>query len=155
LPTLTGILSVVSIDENNNCKVMIENFAPFEVTIERNNLLGLVEIEEGELIPLRDDTAAEICASIKDNILKTPIAKLSREEIAQCCNLQVPDKFREKYIDILFKHQETINLYKYDLGLPRTTNTNFIAKARVRFTESSSKYQRPITILSSKCWRNG
>jgi hypothetical protein len=28
-PTISGILSVVTIDENNNCKVMIENCAPF------------------------------------------------------------------------------------------------------------------------------
>jgi hypothetical protein len=51
---------------------MIQNCTPYEVTIERNHLLGLVEIEEGKLIPLTDDTATKICASIKDNILKTP-----------------------------------------------------------------------------------
>ncbi len=50
---------------------MIKNCAPYEVTIERNNLLGLVEIEEDELIPLTDDTTAKICAAIKDNIPKT------------------------------------------------------------------------------------
>jgi hypothetical protein len=81
-PTLTGVLAVVSIDENNNCKVMIKNCAPYEVTIKRNNLLGLVEIKEDKLIPLTDDTAAEICAVIKDNIPKTPRIKLTRDEIA-------------------------------------------------------------------------
>ncbi len=109
---------------------MIKNCAPFEVRIERNDLLGLVEIEEGKLIPLRDNTAAEICASIKDNILKTPRAKLSREEIAQCCNLQVQDKFREKYIDILFKHQDAINLDKYDLGLAKNYKHKFHRKSK-------------------------
>jgi hypothetical protein len=64
--------------------------------IERNYLLGLVEIEEDELISLTDDTAAKICAAIKDNIPKTTRAKLSRDEIAQHCNLQVPDEFRER-----------------------------------------------------------
>jgi hypothetical protein len=98
---------------------MIENCAPYEVTIERNDLLGLVEIEEDKLIPLMDDTAAKICASIKDNIPKTSRAKLSRDKIAQCCNLQALDEFRERYIDILFKHQEDISLDKYDLGLTK------------------------------------
>jgi len=42
--TLTGVPSVVSFDENNNCKVMIKNCAPYEITIERYNLLGLLEI---------------------------------------------------------------------------------------------------------------
>ncbi len=98
---------------------MIKNCAPYEVTIKRNNLLGLVEIKEDKLIPLTDDTAAEICAVIKDNIPKTPRIKLTRDEIAWCCNLQVPDKFPERYIDILFKHQEAISLDKYDLGLSK------------------------------------
>jgi hypothetical protein len=61
--------AVVSIDENNNCKVMVKNCAPYEVTIERNDLMVLVEIEEDELIPLTDNTAAEICAAIVVKLL--------------------------------------------------------------------------------------
>jgi len=56
---------------------MVENCAPYEVTIERSNLMGLLEIEEDELIPLTDDTAAEICAAIKENILKFQKTSLS------------------------------------------------------------------------------
>jgi hypothetical protein len=118
-PTHPGVRAVVSIDENHNCKVMIKNCAPYKVTIERNDLLGLVEIKEDKLIPLTDNTAAKICAAIKDNIPKTPRAKLSRDEIARHCNLQVPGQFRERYSDILFKHQESISLDKYDLGLTK------------------------------------
>jgi len=76
-PTITGVPAVVSIDENSNCKVMVENCAPYEVTIERSNLMGLLEIEEDELIPLTDDTAAEICAAIKENIPKFQKTSLS------------------------------------------------------------------------------
>jgi hypothetical protein len=31
------------------------NCAPYEVTLERGDILGLIEIEEEELIPLTDD----------------------------------------------------------------------------------------------------
>jgi hypothetical protein len=99
LPRITDahrIPAVVHIDENNNCKVMIKNCAPYEVTIERNDLMGLVEIKEDELIPLTDNTAAKICATIKENIPKTSRARLSQYEIARCCNLQVRHEFREK-----------------------------------------------------------
>jgi hypothetical protein len=72
---------------------MIKNCAPYKVTIERNDLLGLVEIKDDKLIMLTDNTAAKICASIKDNIPKTPRAKLSRDKIERRCNLQVPDEF--------------------------------------------------------------
>jgi hypothetical protein len=115
-PTITGVLAVVSINENNNCKIMVENCSLYKVMIESNDLMGLMEIKEDELIPLTDDTATEICASIRENI---PKSNLSRDEIVRRCNLQVPDEFREKYIDILFKHQEAISLDKYDLGFAK------------------------------------
>jgi hypothetical protein len=139
-PMLTGVPEVVSIDENNNCKVMIKNCAPYKVMIERNRLLGLVEIKEDELIPLTDDTAAEICAAIKDNILKTNRARLSRDEIALRCNLQVPDKFRESYIDILFKHKEAIILDKYNLGLAK----NY--KHKIHLKSEDPVYQKQFKI---------
>jgi hypothetical protein len=118
-PTITGVPSLVSIDEIHNCKIIIENCAPYEVTIERNGKMGIVEIEDDKFYPLPDDTAGEICTSIKSNIPSTPRARLTRDKIARRCNLQVPYKYREKYIDILFKHQDAISLDKYDLRLAR------------------------------------
>ncbi len=56
--------------------------------------MGIVEIEDDELYPHTDNTAAKICASIKSNIPSTPQAKLTRDEIARRCNLQVPDDFK-------------------------------------------------------------
>jgi hypothetical protein len=69
----TIALAVVSIDENSNSQVIVENCAPYEVTIERNNHTGLVEIEDDELIPLTDNTDAKICASIRENTPKHPM----------------------------------------------------------------------------------
>jgi hypothetical protein len=48
-PTLTGVPSLVSIDSNQNCKIVIDNFAPYEVTIERNDIMGIIEIKEGKI----------------------------------------------------------------------------------------------------------
>ncbi len=39
-PALTGVPSLVSIDSNQNCKIIIDNY---EVTIERNDIIGIVE----------------------------------------------------------------------------------------------------------------
>jgi len=71
-PTLTGVPSLVTIDNDQNCKVVIENCAPYEVTIERNDIMGIIEIEEDKLYPLTDEAAAGICAIIRDNIPDTP-----------------------------------------------------------------------------------
>jgi hypothetical protein len=85
--TLTGVPSLVSMDKKPNCQIIIENCAPYEVTIERNDIMGIVEIEDDELYPLTDNTAAKICASIKSNTPNTPWDKLTRDEIARHCNL--------------------------------------------------------------------
>jgi hypothetical protein len=45
----------ISLDQNNNCKIMIENYAPYDITIEMNDLMGLIEMEEDKLILLTDD----------------------------------------------------------------------------------------------------
>jgi predicted aspartyl protease len=63
-PTLTGVPSLVIIDNNQNCKVVIENCAPYDVTIERNDIMGIIEMEEDKMYPLTDDATAKICAII-------------------------------------------------------------------------------------------
>ncbi len=45
-----------------------------------------------------------------------PSLHFSREEIAKKANLNVPSEFKNKYIDILYKHQAAISMNKLDLG---------------------------------------
>jgi hypothetical protein len=52
---ISGIPSVVTLDKNNHCKIVLENCTPYQVTLEGGDILGLIEIEEEELIPLTDD----------------------------------------------------------------------------------------------------
>ena len=81
--------------------------------------MGIIEMEEDEMYPLTNDAAAKICAIIKSNIPSTSQIQLTRDDIARHCNLQVLDKFKAQYLDLLFKHQEAINMNKYDLGLAK------------------------------------
>jgi hypothetical protein len=66
-----------------------KQFKTDEVTVERNDIMGIIEIEEDEMYPLRDEAVANICASIKSNIPSTPRMQLNRDDIARQCNLQV------------------------------------------------------------------
>jgi len=43
---------------------MEENCAPSDLTIERNDLIGILEIEEEELIPFTDDLISSVCIDI-------------------------------------------------------------------------------------------
>ncbi len=44
-PMITGMPAIVSIDKNNNCKIIIDNCAPYDVTIDRNDILGIMDLE--------------------------------------------------------------------------------------------------------------
>jgi hypothetical protein len=81
-PTISGIPALVSMDENNNCNVMVENCTQYDITIERNDLMGLIEIKEDELIPLTDATTSDICAAIQGKSPEVQKAKLTMDEIA-------------------------------------------------------------------------
>jgi len=138
--TLTGVPSLDSIDSNQNCRIVIENCAPYDVIIERNDVMGIIEMEEDEMYPLMDDTVADICATIKSNIPSTPQIQFTRDDIARLCNLQVPEEFKAQYLDILFKHQEAISINKYDLGLAK----NY--KHRIHLKNENPVYRKQFKI---------
>jgi hypothetical protein len=54
-PMLSGMPAVVSIDKNNNCKSVIDNCALWDVTIDRNDVIRLMDIEMilGEMVNLQ------------------------------------------------------------------------------------------------------
>ncbi len=126
---VSGMPSIVNIDENNICNIIVENCAPYDVTLERDDIIGVMETEEDELVPLPDDFFSSVC---QDCFPKVKRKRLSRDEIRRRCHLQVPEEFHERYLDILCKHQDTLSTDKHDLGL-----------------------WRPATSSVSKHWRNG
>jgi hypothetical protein len=38
--------SIINMDENNICSIVLENFAPYDVTLERDDILGIMETEK-------------------------------------------------------------------------------------------------------------
>ncbi len=56
--------------------------------------MDIIEMEEDKMYLLTDEAAAEICAIIKSNIPSTPRIRLTQDDIARRCNLQVPDEFK-------------------------------------------------------------
>jgi superfamily II helicase len=73
----------------------MENCAPYDVTLERDDILGIMEIEEEELVPLMDDFISSVYQDIHNGFPKVKRKRLSREEIKQRCHLKVPEKFQE------------------------------------------------------------
>jgi hypothetical protein len=51
-PMLSGMPAVVSIDRDNNCKLGIDNCVPYDITIDRNDVIALMDMEIEQLQPL-------------------------------------------------------------------------------------------------------
>jgi hypothetical protein len=89
-PMVSGIPAIVSIDKNNNCKIVINNCAPYDITIERNDIIGLMDVKTDELIPLEDSVISSILTDINAKLPKVPKKKLTKEEIASKAHLNMP-----------------------------------------------------------------
>jgi hypothetical protein len=127
-------------DKNNNCKIIVDNCAPYDVIIGRNDILGFMDIETYELIPMEDSMIAAILSDIEKHLCKLPKKKLTKDEIAAKANLNVPSDYKNKYVDILYKHQKAISVNKYDLGLA----THY--KHKIHLKDNSPVYRKQFKI---------
>jgi hypothetical protein len=139
-PMLSGMPPVVSIDKNNNCKIVIDNCAPYDVTIDRNDIVGLMDKETDQLQLLDDATISAVLSDIDKRLPKVPKTKFTKDEIAAKAHLDVNKDFKQKYIDILYKHQKAISVNKYDLGLAK----NF--KHKIHLKDNNPVYRKQFKI---------
>jgi len=132
--------TVVSIDKNNNCKIIVDKCATFDVIIDRNDVLGFMDIETDELIPMEDSTIAAILSDIDKHLPTVPKKKLTKAKIAAKANLNVSSEYKNQYADILYKHQKAISVNKYDLGLA----THY--KHKIHLKDNSPVYRKQFKI---------
>jgi hypothetical protein len=118
-PLISGLSTLVSFDYQNQCTLQIQNCALHEVSIQTGDILGILSTEEDTPIPFNDESLATICEQIYQRLPKVKKRAWTRKEIEGRCHLGAPEPYQSRYIDILVKHQATISLDKYDLGLAK------------------------------------
>jgi hypothetical protein len=89
------------------------------VSLETGDILGIVDTETDNLVPLDDDSLATICEQIHQQLPKVKKRRWTIKEIEDRCHLGAPELYLSQYIDTLFKHQAAISMDKYDLGLAK------------------------------------
>jgi len=129
---ISGMPSIVNVDKNNICNLIMENCAPYAVTLERDDILGIMEIEEEEMVPLTDDFISSVCQDIYNCFSKDFPGKKSSDNA-----LQVPEEFKDRYLDILCKHQDALSI---DLRLAK----NF--KHKIHLKMQDPVYQKQFKI---------
>ncbi len=94
----------------------MDNCAPYVVILPRNKIFEILEFENEQCMPLNEDAIYSIITNIEQKFPKVPKKHFSRSDIAQTTNLNVPAEYKQRYIDILYKHQLAISVNKMDLG---------------------------------------
>ncbi len=117
--------------------------------------IGLMDKETDQLQLLDDATISAVLSDIDKILPKVPKTKFTKEEIAAKAHLDVPKEFKQKYIDILYKHQRAISVNKYDLGLAKNFKHKIHLKDKIQFTGNKLKYQRHIKISLNNHLKNG
>ncbi len=79
---LSGMPTIVTIDKNNNCKLVSDNWAPYDITIDRNDVIALMDIETEQLQPLEDSVISAILNDIDKKI--TSSAKMQTYKRGDC-----------------------------------------------------------------------
>jgi hypothetical protein len=73
--------SIVLVDENNIHNIVVKICTPDDVILERDYILGIMKIEEEELIPLTDNFISSVCQDIHNCFPKVKKKRLSRQVI--------------------------------------------------------------------------
>jgi hypothetical protein len=68
-PKVSGMPSIVNVDDNI-CNIVLENCTLYDVTLEQEEILGIMEIEEEELIPLTCNFISSVCQDIHNHFPK-------------------------------------------------------------------------------------
>jgi hypothetical protein len=69
-PTISGMPAWVSLDTYKNCKIIIDNCAPYDIVLHRNEILRVLEFEPEQCLPLNEDTVALIISNIEQKFPK-------------------------------------------------------------------------------------
>jgi len=149
------MLAWVTMDKYKHYKMLIDNCAPFDITLAWNEVLGVFKLEQEQCIPHTEETIAAVISDIHKKFPKVPKKIFSWEEIEKKANLQVPIEYKNKYVNILFKHQDPISINKFDLGCAKKFFHKIHLKKMIQTTENCSNYQRHSKLSLKQPWMNG
>jgi hypothetical protein len=96
-PTISGMPAWVTLDNYKNCKLIIDNCAPYNILLPRNEILGVLDFESEQCLPLNEGTVASIISNIEQKFPKVTKKHFSHAEIEQKANLNGPDELKQRY----------------------------------------------------------
>ena len=116
-PSLTGGPAMLTPNTSGQAYLRIANCSPIEKILPRNQFIGLIEnISEDEKRQLNPKYIAALAEKQLKERAPIPLSKEKKQFIEEKVKLNVPENFKEKYLQMLFENHEAISEHKYDLG---------------------------------------
>ncbi len=109
--------------------------------------MGVLEYEHEQCLPLNENTVASIMSDIQQKFPKVTKKHFSHDKIAQKAHLNVPEEYKQRYIDILYKHQAVISVNKMDVGCAKNFTHKIHLKDNNPVYRKQLKSQKLIQIL--------
>jgi hypothetical protein len=113
--------AIVSSNINNKCKIIINNCTPYDVMIDRKNVIGIMDIESGTLIPMTQRYH-------QFYLTKNTLPKVSKKKSTkgQNCTKSAPEHSHRNtnfFIDTLFKYKDALSAKNMISDWQKVTNT--------------------------------
>ena len=85
-----------------------------------------MDAEPDNPIIMEDSTISAILQDLENKLPKVPKRKLTNGKIANKANVNVPEKYKQKNIDNVHKHQQAISVTSMTLVWQQISNKKFI-----------------------------
>jgi len=143
-PAISGMPALVTLDKYRNCKLVINNCAPYEVTLARNEVLGVLEFEPDKCILLNEKTISALISDIADQLPKEslPVKKLNKKLTSKC-----PNNLRTNIWTFFLNNRPQLASISSIWVEKKILPTKSTSKTIIRCTENNLKFWR-LTKLS-------
>ena len=145
---LQGGPALVKITDEGFCTIAITNCAPYDIVIQRNVVIGKIDTEgpHSKIELLSQDKVKEIFTSINE-LTATTSKTLTREQILTRANINVPEQYKQQYVDLLYKFRSAISISSTDLGKAKhyshrihIKNRNPVYRKQFKIPDAHSKF---------------
>ena len=114
---ISGGPSLIKINKCGQAVVEIFNCTAQPITIEEGAQIGYFErMDQEDFVHVLDPENLTYLAETKKTKAPTVISEAKKKYIQLNAKLTVPEEYKDKYLELLYKHHEVISEHKYDLG---------------------------------------
>ena len=134
-PTLIGGPGITQIDDNGRCTISLTNAGPVDLALGRGDFVGSIDQipANQQVLEINSTNLDHFLYALTNNTQKDKT--MSHEEIRRRVHMEVPEEYRDRYLQLLYRYKRVISISKADLGRSRTYHH------RIHLKDSKPVYQ--------------